>query len=188
MLSFPKDVERHEMIVEHDAGLFRCVYFGRPGSGNMSFRLTTWPGHLAFSGDMGAYTFTRLRDMFEFFRGEVGATIDHRYWAEKCVAMDRSDGLDKFDADAFVVRIRELLAEAEASPDVIAAAEEEVIGARHDGEHAALAAAYNFNAYEPKTHSPFRFDVSEMRCREWSHRFLWCCCAIRWGIALYDKR
>lgn len=43
----------------------------------------TWPGHLSITGDVGGYTFCRLRDMFEFFRG---GQINPGYWGEKLVS------------------------------------------------------------------------------------------------------
>lgn len=60
--SFLRDVAKHEMTVIHDAGEIRHLRFGRPGDSNMHFNITTVPGYLMFTGDMGAWTFSRLPD------------------------------------------------------------------------------------------------------------------------------
>jgi hypothetical protein len=39
----------------------------------MGFDVVTWPGHLSISGDMGCFVFTRVDDMFTFFRGHEDA-------------------------------------------------------------------------------------------------------------------
>lgn len=93
---FRKNTATHEMTVELDNGLYRHLKFRRPGTYCYGFDIVTWPGHLAISGDMGAAVFTRLADMFEFFRasdewqqrhpGEIYINVG--YWAEKCAAND----------------------------------------------------------------------------------------------------
>jgi hypothetical protein len=67
---FLKDVEKHEMKVLLDNGLYRHLRFAATGqySWNQWFEIITWPGKLAYSGDMGTYVFERIEDMFEFFR------------------------------------------------------------------------------------------------------------------------
>ena len=65
---FLKDVAAHEMEILRDDGVYRHIRFKKPGTWCMHFDLVTWPGYLAYSGDMGCYVFSRLNDMFEFFR------------------------------------------------------------------------------------------------------------------------
>lgn len=87
--SFKKDVANHAMSVELDDGVHRCLHFGKPGSPHLHFRIITWPGGLTLTGDMETFTFSRLRDMFQFFRAEGGLGLDHKhpintgYWSEK---------------------------------------------------------------------------------------------------------
>lgn len=88
---FPRDIAEHKLTVKHHDGLYRHLYFGRPGTGTMSFSITTWPGHLAYTGDMGDYVFCRLDDMLQFFRTDRAP--NYGYWAEKVVAQDKSDGV-----------------------------------------------------------------------------------------------
>lgn len=84
----------HVMTIEHDEGVFRSIRFGRPGSSAYHFRLVTWPGHLAISGDIADYIFARTHDMFEFFGkgdgpddwAQMPLEINPHYWAQKCTA------------------------------------------------------------------------------------------------------
>lgn len=88
---FPGDIATHQMTVKRNDGIYRHLRFGQPGTGTMAFSLTTWPGYLAYTGDMGDYMFCRLDDMFQFFRTD--RQPNYGYWAEKVVAMDKQDGI-----------------------------------------------------------------------------------------------
>lgn len=88
--SFLRDVATHEMEVIKDEELYRHIRFRRPGTGCMGFDFLTWPGYLCYTGDMGTFVFSRIPDMFEFFRGsgnnfKDGKTlyINPGYWQEK---------------------------------------------------------------------------------------------------------
>ena len=91
--SFLNDVSKHEMKVLLDNGIYRHLRFKQQGSSNMWFDVVTWPGFLAYTGDMGAFVFARLEDMFEFFRGRPvddkdKLYINLGYWGEKLEAVD----------------------------------------------------------------------------------------------------
>lgn len=101
---FQRATRNHRMTVLQDDGVFRHIRCAQPGSQAYAFNITTFPGYLAFTGDMGSYVFSRLRDMFEFHRinWDHGAPcIDYRYWAQKCEAVDRHSGTDEFNEDHF---------------------------------------------------------------------------------------
>ena len=67
---FLKDVKNHGMEVRRDDGLYRHLIFRAPkDSWHQWFEVVTWPGSLAINGDMGSWCFSRIEDMFEFFRG-----------------------------------------------------------------------------------------------------------------------
>ena len=108
---FLKDVRDHKLTVIRDDGLYRHILMARPGTRCMSFDLITWPGYLCYTGDMGTYVFTRLSDMFEFFRQTPerhdnfgGLYINSGYWAEKCIA---NDGVKKeFSQDLLKAYVR----------------------------------------------------------------------------------
>lgn len=94
-----------------------------PGTRRWSWDITTWPGHLATSGDIAdGLMFTRLEDMIDFFDVTPGhrdyysdgaPSIDVRYWAEKLCG-GRSHEVKKYDADSFLQQVREHLEASEA--------------------------------------------------------------------------
>lgn len=95
---FLEHVFGHRMKVRHDSGIYRHLKFGGGSSVN-HFNLTTWPGYLCISGDMGCFTFSRLDDMFEFFRrNNLG--INPEYWAEKLTAIDKG-GFEEYSPEIF---------------------------------------------------------------------------------------
>lgn len=80
---FKLDVKNHVLTVNLDSGVYRDISIGKPCSSDMHYNITTRPGYLIFTGDMGCYVFNRLPDMFDFFRCE---RINPRYWSEKVQA------------------------------------------------------------------------------------------------------
>jgi len=186
---FLKDVAAHVMTVEQDNGVHRCLHFGKPGTGCMHFRIVTWPGYLAFSGDMGGFVFTRTRDMLEFFRGrdEGPISTNPSYWAEKLEACDRNGGFDQFSPELFRSSVEEIMEQCEYPKDMREQVRREVFSELDDGEHAAYRALFDF---ESDTCNPrFRFDSCDApRARVYSYRFLWCCYALVWAIRQWDAR
>jgi hypothetical protein len=74
------------------------------------YNITTWNGFLCISGDMGCFVFSRLNDMFQFFRMDDNdfmmdktkqLNINKGYWAEKLEAVDKNGGFEEFSFDAF---------------------------------------------------------------------------------------
>lgn len=81
---FLEDVKDHRLTIIKDDGLYRHLRFKQPGTSNMFFDIVTWPGYLAYTGDMGSFVFTRIEDMLGFFRskrGELG--INTGYWGRR---------------------------------------------------------------------------------------------------------
>lgn len=150
---FLREVAGHGMTIIRDDGVHRHVRFKRPDTICAHFDLVTWPGYLCYSGDMGTFVFSRLNDMFEFFRRshkENLFAIDHHYWAEKVEAGDqrsRGDGVREFSKAKFDAGVRQWVEEfakteleeaielgevelcTTAMNDLRAAVEREVIGA-----------------------------------------------------------
>lgn len=188
---FAREVATHVMTVERNEGLDRRLTFRRPGTRCMSFEIVTWPGILAYTGDMGSFMFTRLTDMFEFFRlPQYPARLpDFGYWEEKCIAADRSDGTRRFAPALFEQNVREWITRTcdELSPrearDLWRVVEEAVIRRADDGAQEAIRAACEF---EWKGRHPLQ-DFWEMRCEEHTYRFTWACHAIAWGIQCFDS-
>lgn len=190
---FLKDVAAHKMTILKDDGVFRHIEFSNPASGNLAFALTTWPGYLAISGDAGDFTFSRVHDMFRFFREDAGTpetdkpTINESYWAQKCVAIDRSSGMTEYDSDLFKEKIEEWYADYvdENGVDVglRGRLNDEILWYADDGEHAAISAAMDF---EHDGYRPFE-EIYDGRLTRPTYRFIWCLLAISWGVSRYDR-
>lgn len=212
---FERDTANHEMTVLHDDGLYRHLRFRDPSSGFYWFDLVTWPGFLAFTGDMDGYVFTRVEDMFAFFRGHK---VKPGYWSEKVV--DGRDRLKRYDEDVLEARVKEILAEYEKAHPGLATEYEldkadfdalprerrypyDVTGKREPVEPKtpddlrAMVEGYNADgalSYESGARELLReledarvvADTWEWDLQTWDWQFLWACHAIVWGIGQYD--
>ncbi len=197
---FLRDVAQHQMTIVHEAGELRHIHFGRPGTSCRHFNLTTVPGYLMFTGDMGAWTFTRLRDMFEFFRtdrrGDDRLYINLSYWSEKLTAGDCNgrfdgNGATEFDEEKFKAAIwRRALGLARNAKDAGASREaraelleclKDLRGAVEHGAAVAMKAAYDFDHRLGDLAEFYEEPVTSYR-----RRFVWACYAIAWGIKQYD--
>lgn len=180
---FLSDVKDHTLTILRDDGVYRHLRCRAPGTGIMGFDIVTWPGHLAYAGDMGDYVFQRTNDMFEFFRHDG---ISPGYWAEKVVAQDKHDGIENFSVEKFREAVlsdtREHLELDEGAelPGDVAEDIECLLDAENEFE---CAVAMN------DFHSPLvEFnDFWEHDVKEYSYRFIWCCCALVWAIKRYDE-
>lgn len=178
---FKNDTANHEMNVLHDDGLYRHLRFKAPEHGFYWFDIVTWPGSLAIRGDMDGYMFTRLTDMFEFFRGKG---INPGYWAEKLEG--GRDSAMSYDQDSFERQVKQYVAEAIREGDAPRGIGAEVtrdIFEWGDITHEAGAR---------KELVDFKFgdwtfgETWEWNFRSYDWSFLWICHAIVWGIDQYD--
>lgn len=172
---FAKDVAAHRMTVILDKDEHRHLTFRKPGTNNMYFNITTWPGYLCISGDMGCYVFARLRDMFEFFRGD---RINLGYWAEKVQAAERHGGIKGYELEKLIAYVKERTKD---WPEAIREDARDSILAHADDEHDARRALYDY----ARDGHEFR-DSWEEDFTEYTYRFVWCCRAIVWAIQQYD--
>lgn len=198
---FLKDVASHVMWVVHDDGIYRHLIFQQPvNSWRHRFEITTWPGALCIHGDVGTYVFSRVKDMFQFFRSDMTdgdrLYINEDYWAEKLIASDcsgrRGDGVMRFDADMFADAVKRRFVEhvrhnMRGMPDerraLRLALEDEVLSCAEDGEAEARRAADAFES------DGFRLsDFWEVDCSRYTVRFIWSLYAIAWAIRQYDLR
>lgn len=205
---FLKDVAEHQMTVVRDDGLYRHVRFKAPGTMMEHFDLITWPGYLCYTGDMGTFVFTRLRDMFEFFRtdrehftrrpGREHLAINPGYWSEKLEATDRCGGHESFSEERFRrAVIGDLVAWLRGHRDETTKGERrelweavmsEVIEADSDrGGHRKQCAAHDFHHQIRHDLSFYFQDFSEHSVDDYSCRFMWCCYALAWGVEKYDE-
>lgn len=211
---FLRDVADHVMEVMRDDGVYRHIRFRKPGTMCMHFDLITWPGYLCYTGDMGTYVFTRLADMFEFFRTDREyaqrrgrrLAVNLSYWSEKLEAVNgsrRGGAAEEFDPAKFRKVIQEYrlnwiredgrsLLSKEERRELWEAVDSEVLDRIDDGEHYACTTANDFN-WKPTRFPAWRGrtwffdDLWEHNFNDYTHRFRWCCFAIAWGIELYDR-
>ena len=187
---FMRDAAQHEMVVQQDEGVFRHIRFSHGGSSVYHFNITTWPGYLCISGDMGCFVFARTTDMFEFFRGDK---INPGYWSEKLQATNNRSGHEAFSFD--------LLKEAVAadfenwdfdSDEQKAEAWKEIVGDGYsglfydaDGSDLQHAVGEVMDYVCPVTKQRFQ-DFWEHHLHDYTYHFMWCCNAVQWAIQQYD--
>ena len=197
--AFLKSVAKHSIDIQHDSGVFRSLCFSNNGSFNMRFTLTTWPGYLAISGDMGDFLFSRLDDMFNFFRTEPlahrdgtieGLPINPGYWSEKCRSVSIFGGRETFDMERFRGCVKsdfdshyEGSATKRATKRACwAEIEDRVLAIDPECDFTAHQAARDFVGEDGFTFS----DFWEHDLTSYTYHFIWCLYAITWGIRQYD--
>lgn len=197
---FERDVADHVMTIHRDDGVGRHITFKKSGTSCYWFEILTWPGALCIRGDCGTYVFSRLTDMFEFFRTDRGKDpeklyINPGYWCEKLQAVDCNgygDGRAReFDPERFKDRVKERFDEYfesyEISDEKRASLwrdiEWSVLDKAHDGEYRAFDALNDF--HDEQFPSLFQ-DCWGWNCKEYSFHFMWNIYAIAWAIKKYD--
>lgn len=191
--TFLRDVQRHEMTVLRDDGIYRHVRFRKQQDGwHMWFDLVTWPNCLTINGDMGTWTFSRIEDMFSFFRsGKL--EINPSYWAEKLQhgTHSGSDGARVWDEDSFRSRLTSQLTdhyglEGDDLEEAKQALEDGVFN--RDGKYDLLISARDFSCTLPGGRK-FELDTCELPDgMEYAYNFIWCLYAIVWGIQKWDSK
>lgn len=190
------EFKNHELTIIRDDGVYRHLRCCRPDTWSYGFEIVTWPGHLAISGDIGCYVFSRVTDMFEFFGA---GRINPGYWAEKALAVDRHGSPRQVTLESFEQRVRSWIAsEAQsglAPSDVVSfrcAVERDVINPMHDwggGDlHEARRNLRDFVWVSPTTGE--RRDASdswEWDFADYDTTFLRCCHAIVLAISKYRE-
>lgn len=182
------------MTIVRDDSVHRHIRFRKPSSGVMHFDIVTYPHHLCYSGDMGCFVFSRIDDMFEFFRRPNGPIeINESYWSEKIEATDKNDGHRKFDPDMAREFVENWLDDRrkEAGEDFDLPAwealrerlEDDVLSRAHDSEGVFYNALYSFKLEDDY---PFQDCMSGNNFESYTHRFQWCCFALVWAIRQYD--
>lgn len=184
------DLAGHQMCVHLDSWIYRHLVFQRrgPNSRNMWFEIVTWPGSLAIHGDMGTWTFSRVEDMFTFFRRQ-DLEINKSYWCEKVESESRFGGPSQvFSSEVFEANIRSSLE----GYDLEEAEKNEIIEDLHDevfGDNDESTARRKLEEFmHLGSGGQFVFNDSwEIGGRDFSYHFLWCLYAIVWGIQQYDE-
>jgi len=185
------DVKYHSIAVLRNEGVRRHLRFQKPGTSAMLFDIITWPGCLCYTGDMGTYAFSRVHDMFPFFRSEHNS-ISPGYWSEKLIAVDKHGGYQVFDAATFESRVTEHFdAWVEDNPRLKHLAPdlwkeiEEHFCFSDTNECVAYAAIDSFKSdVVPSFWFQDFFDGGGTE--RYTHRYIWACRAIVWGINQFD--
>lgn len=184
---FLKSVEKHEMRIIKNDGIYRHIRYSEPRTSIEHFELITWPGQLCISGDMGTYVFCRVEDMFTFFRSKDMA-INPGYWHEKMISDSRFVGAEEFSREVFknIVKgefrtaCRESYIPLNVRADVWMDLSNRVLCAETEQDAHQYADSFESNG--------FRFcDFWEHDLKKYTYQFIWCLRAIVWGIDLFDK-
>ena len=195
---FFKDTESHSMKVIRDDGVHRHLSFSDNGSCFYKFDLITWPGSLCITGDCGTYVFSRLEDMFNFFRMKKNdfnysekrkLNINTGYWGEKLQAIDVNGGYMEFSEDTFKnVLINDVneyweFDSEEEKAEVLEQLEDEVFSRMEGDESHDYRLADDFKS--DKGHQ--FIDLWDHSFKEYTFRYTWCLYAIVHGISVYDQ-
>ena len=124
--------------------------------------------------------------------------MDLRYWAEKCQAQDKGDGITEFSAEKFTAAVKYDLIQwirdnvgrttREQRRELWDEVMDMVIGAGDDGDgYRKQIAAHDFT-HRVNVRLTFRFvDFWDHTVTDYTDRFVWCCHALEWAIGKYDE-
>lgn len=177
---FQADTAKHAMTVLHDDGLYRHLRFRRPDTSIYWFDVITWPGNLTIRGDMGTFVFTRLDDMFEFFRSGTG--INPGYWGEKVTAGETT----RYDEEYARHTAAEYLEEwAEQEESERADRTRQMLGELIANDESSDESEFRHGLSQ--IGEPFGDFWWEADFRRPTIHFLWCCWAIRHAVTEFDE-
>lgn len=184
---FLKDVAEHAIKVLHADGIYRHVRFKKPGDSNFWFDLITWPGCLTIRGDMGTWVFSRVEDMFTFFRVDE-LKINPSYWAEKIQngVHGGQDTCKVFSAALFKEQVLNRLGNWDLSTEALEHVKfrlgTEVFTDEEGyfGEYEHYRKLWEFNC------NGVQFDCELPDGKHHNYHFVWCLYAIVWGIQQWD--
>lgn len=194
---FMRDTAHHNVIIEHDEGVYRHLIFKAPGTNSYRFDIITWPGYLTVTGDMGTWTFAREWDMVtHFFPIGTAEGINPGYWSEKVEAGThggREAICYQFNEKGFAIALNEYLNnwrsnldEDDDADDIEKAlsVRDSLLGEGFNNSDAAMYALYN--ADWPDSIETYELAESiNYSLTTYNFHFLWICYAIIWGIERY---
>ena len=206
---FLHDVQDHELTIysneqvlrEDDVGWYRHLRLGKPDSGNMSYEIISVPYYLTMVGDMGSWTFSRLKDNFQLFRAdpnyrkswpEQQVFVNYGYWSEKLQAIDRH-GLTEYDSEAVRRNVVEVYKSwlydyPELEQDLREEVKEKIreeLFCDFENEYEARAALHEF---ESEDINDFCLsDTWEWTFTKYTFHYKWACHAIAWAVIKFDE-
>ena len=187
---FLNDVKNHELTIHQNNGVYRHLAFRNPNDCDKYFNITTFPNHLVITGDMGALVFSRLHDMFNFFRSD-DLRINPGYWAEKIQSASyqgKIESYSEFDTDE-VKRFAQEYLDDFLEQNMLSELDKEELLEEFDSEilhsedeYEIVEAIRNFDCHG--------FDFEEFwegYYRKYRYHYIWLCYAIVWGIKKFDE-
>lgn len=186
---FAADREGATTTVLKDDGLYRHLHFDFPKASWSWCEVVTWPNMLVLRGDLGCWSFSRVEDMFGFFREpEDVARMDPVYWAEKLVPGGR-DSAKTYDPSRAPAYVLQTVAEHADQHPRLAQDVEDVFFADADlsTENGLREAVALFDERFPEyAIDGFRFPVDKWDLHRYSPWFLLACVVLPWAIGQYD--
>ena len=188
---FLDNVKNHELTIHQNNGVYRHLTFANPNDCDKYFNITTFPNHLVITGDMGTLVFSRLYDMFNFFRSD-DLRINPDYWSEKIQSTTHEAQIasySKFDLEQAKKNAQEYLNTYLEDNDDLSEEDRtllledfELEILRSEDEYEIVEAISNFNFKD------FEFDEFRMDdCSVYTYSYIWLCYAIVWGIKKFDE-
>lgn len=183
---FLNDVKDHKLTIIKEDELYRHIRCSREESSTMFFDIITWPGNLAYTGDMGSFMFSRIKDMFTLFRNNE-LKINTDYWAEAVIAESiYGNGIKEFSVNAFRENILDYtkqhleLSEKEKIPEEVMNELNCLLCA--EDEWSCIEEMRNFASEKIEF-----YDFWEYSSDRKTWHYVWCLYAIVWAISEYDK-
>ncbi|MFJ9378862.1 hypothetical protein [Streptomyces sp. NPDC101455] len=200
---FASEVEGATITVVKDDGVHRCLSFRFPKASWEWCEVVTWPGALTLRGGLGCWSFTRIEDMFEFFRPSRNATrVNPTYWAKNLVPGSGSEVKEYAEDRARAYARQAVAAAVEAYGHIRAEDAEEWLfsdyaWAEFDTEAGLMRTLGRFegrvdadrpvgDSLEEFTASEFHFPVQGWDLYRYNDWFLISCVVLPWAVEQYD--
>lgn len=200
---FASEADGATMTVVKDDGVHRHLSFRFPKASWGPCEVVTWPGALTLRGGLGCWSFTRVEDMFEFFRPSRNVTrVNPTYWVQKLVPGSGSE-VKEYAEDRARAYVRQAVAEAVKTHGHIRAEDAEewlwsdFAWAEFDTEAALMRTLGRFegrveadrpvgDSLEEFMASEFHFPVRDWDLYRYSDWFLLACVVLPWAVEQYD--
>lgn len=182
---FKRDTADHKLTVKMDNGVYRHLVVSSPKLGGvMAYQIVTSPFMLFYYGDMGTYVFSRLEDMFQFFRREDGG-INEGYWYEKMEAEDRHSPCKCVSEKKLKEALKQYAEDHDFPEEITKELMEWSNSVEMSGSVDTICSAVETMASDFCNHTIEGF--WEYDIQDYSFHYLWCLHAIVKAINMYDE-
>jgi hypothetical protein len=191
---FLEDIKKHKLKIIKDEDTYRHLIM-TSGSSIFKYEIITWPNYLCICGDMGCFVFSRIEDMFQFFRSPKDELyINPSYWHEKLQGKDKTDSFKEFDPKIFEKIIKEIFEE---TTENKSKEEKEKIWEIIQDEILVCGDSFFEESYEEiierAEESAERYgiegftDMHDYDFNSFTYSYIWCLYAIVYAIQKYDE-